>query len=129
MVIHGSERCMFRQVLEHPSERLMIRLAPRWVSLPIQPNSNTSIFIDYAVDEVEIHQLGIHVTIHVHRTLSMSEMRKPHVPTLRAHVQSHLSLSVHSFLCNNESSRCSRTPLQVCTRHSGTPIMPYNKGS
>ncbi|GFU83703.1 hypothetical protein TNCV_522971 [Trichonephila clavipes] len=68
----------------HPSECLMIRLPPRWISFPVQSNSNSSISVSYVVDEVDICQLGVRITIHVHRTLSMFEMRKPHVPTLQA---------------------------------------------
>ncbi|GFV55777.1 hypothetical protein TNCV_167621 [Trichonephila clavipes] len=97
VVNHVSEGSMFRQVLMHPSERLMFRLPPRWISFPIQPNSNTSISGGKAVDKVDIHQLGIRITIHVHCTLLMSEKRKPHIPTFRAHVQRHLSLSAHAF--------------------------------
>ncbi|GFV53828.1 hypothetical protein TNCV_4208791 [Trichonephila clavipes] len=41
----GSERSMFRQVLMYPSERLMFRLPPRWISFSIQLNSNTSISV------------------------------------------------------------------------------------
>ncbi|GFS53345.1 hypothetical protein TNCV_1327061 [Trichonephila clavipes] len=71
----------------HPEERLMIRLPPRWVPFLKLPNRSVSISVGYAVDEVDIRQLGIRITIHVHRTLSMYEMRKPHVLTVRAHVQ------------------------------------------
>ncbi|GFY24238.1 hypothetical protein TNCV_1012871 [Trichonephila clavipes] len=39
---HGSERCKFRQVLMHPSERLMIRLPPRW-SRYLSPYNRTAI--------------------------------------------------------------------------------------
>ncbi|GFT63225.1 hypothetical protein TNCV_4747191 [Trichonephila clavipes] len=52
----------------------------------------------------ELAGFGVRITIHIHRRLSMSEIRKPHVPTLRAHVQHHLSLSAHAFLCNYGSS-------------------------
>ncbi|GFY09210.1 hypothetical protein TNCV_2991281 [Trichonephila clavipes] len=45
----GSERPMFHQVLIHPSERLMIRLPPYWISFPMQSNSNASIFVGTAV--------------------------------------------------------------------------------
>ncbi|GFU90700.1 hypothetical protein TNCV_3089861 [Trichonephila clavipes] len=44
-VNRGSERSMFHQVLMHASERLMIRLPPRWISFSIQPNSNMSISV------------------------------------------------------------------------------------
>ncbi|GFU95644.1 hypothetical protein TNCV_3333091 [Trichonephila clavipes] len=40
-----SERSMFRQVLMHQSECLMIWLLPHWISFSIQPNSNTSISV------------------------------------------------------------------------------------
>ncbi|GFW65623.1 hypothetical protein TNCV_3550461 [Trichonephila clavipes] len=30
VVNHGSKRSLFRQVLMHPSKRLMIQLSPRW---------------------------------------------------------------------------------------------------
>ncbi|GFU72786.1 hypothetical protein TNCV_1515481 [Trichonephila clavipes] len=72
---------MFRQVLMHPSERLMIRLPPRWIPFPMQPNSNTFIAVGMALVEVDIRQLGVRITIHVHHTLPLSEMRKPHIPT------------------------------------------------
>ncbi|GFU18345.1 histone-lysine N-methyltransferase SETMAR [Trichonephila clavipes] len=87
----------------HSNERLMLQLPPRWISFPIQPNSNTSICVGYAVDEVDIHQLDARITIDVHRTLPMSEMKKLHVPTLRVHIKRHLSLSAHAFLCNYRS--------------------------
>ncbi|GFV83095.1 hypothetical protein TNCV_2802211 [Trichonephila clavipes] len=105
-----SESSMFRQVLMHPIERLKIRLPPCRISFHIQPNSNTSISVGYFVDDEDIRQFNVRIAIHVHRTLSMSEMRKPYVPTLRAHVQCHLSLSAHAFLCNYGSSRCSQLP-------------------
>ncbi|GFW15068.1 hypothetical protein TNCV_983601 [Trichonephila clavipes] len=103
----GSERSMFGQVLMHPSERLMIRLPPRRISFPIQSNSNTSIYIGRAVIEVDIRQLCVRITIHARFTLPMSEKRKQHVPTWRAHGQCHLSLFDHAFLCNYGSSQCS----------------------
>ncbi|GFX50548.1 hypothetical protein TNCV_614771 [Trichonephila clavipes] len=118
----GSERSIFRQVLMHPSKRLMIRLLSRWISFAIQPNSNTSISIGKIVDEEEIHQLGVRITIHVHRTLSMSEMKKPHVPTLQTHVQRHLSLSAHAFLCNYVSSRCPLPPSDFVHGIRGHPV-------
>ncbi|GFV58832.1 hypothetical protein TNCV_1673611 [Trichonephila clavipes] len=124
-VNRGSERPMFRQVLTHPSECLMIRLPPHWISFPIQPNSNTSISVGYAVDEVDIRQLGVHITIHVHHMLSMSEMRKPRGLILQADIQCHLSLSAHAFQCNYSSSQYSLPTLQVCTRHSGTTCIVY----
>ncbi|GFT71930.1 hypothetical protein TNCV_2515721 [Trichonephila clavipes] len=74
---------MFRQVLMHPSERLMIRLPPRWRNFPIQPNISMSISVVKVADKVDIPQLSVCITIHVHRTLSMSELRKPHFITLR----------------------------------------------
>ncbi|GFV90085.1 hypothetical protein TNCV_4378011 [Trichonephila clavipes] len=46
-------------------------------------------------------------------------MRKPHMPTLRAHVH----CTTHAFLCNYGYLRCSLPPLQVCTRHLGTPCI------
>ncbi|GFW30070.1 transposable element Tcb2 transposase [Trichonephila clavipes] len=69
----------------HPYERLKIWLPHRWISFFIQPNNNTSISAGYIVDEVDICQLGVRITIHVHHMLSMSEMRKSHAPTLRTH--------------------------------------------
>ncbi|GFW24346.1 hypothetical protein TNCV_605931 [Trichonephila clavipes] len=81
------ERSMFRPVLMHPSERLVIRLPPRWISFPIQLKSNTSISVGLAIDEVDIRQLGVHLMIHVPHPPSMSEMRKPHAPILPAHKQ------------------------------------------
>ncbi|GFU41447.1 hypothetical protein TNCV_4585961 [Trichonephila clavipes] len=69
VVNRGSERSMFRQVLMHSSERLMSRLSPRWISFLIQPSSKTSISVGLAVDEVDIRQLGVHLTIHTHHTL------------------------------------------------------------
>ncbi|GFW39716.1 hypothetical protein TNCV_3188871 [Trichonephila clavipes] len=45
VVNHVSERSMFRQILMHPSEHLMVRLPPRWISVHIQPNSNMSISV------------------------------------------------------------------------------------
>ncbi|GFV71359.1 hypothetical protein TNCV_3133501 [Trichonephila clavipes] len=47
---------------------------------------------------MDIRQLGVRIMIHVDSTLSMSEMRKPHVPTLRAPIQCHLLLPTHAFL-------------------------------
>ncbi|GFW04917.1 hypothetical protein TNCV_4881521 [Trichonephila clavipes] len=41
----GFESSMFRKVLMPPSERLMFLLPPRWISFPIQLNSNTSISV------------------------------------------------------------------------------------
>ncbi|GFU99894.1 uncharacterized protein TNCV_1257431 [Trichonephila clavipes] len=115
------DRSMFRQVLMHPSKRLMIPLPPRWIFFPIELNSNTPISVGLAVNEVDICPLGVRITIHAHRPLSMSEMSKSYVPTLRVHVQRHLSFSAHTFLCHYGSSRCFLPPFQVCTRHSGTP--------
>ncbi|GFV09259.1 zinc metalloproteinase nas-15 [Trichonephila clavipes] len=63
-------------------------------------------------DEVDIRELGVSIAIHVHRTLTMSEMRKPYVPILRDHLQRHLSLDAHAFLRNYGSSRCPLPPLQ-----------------
>ncbi|GFU51262.1 putative LOC100569746 [Trichonephila clavipes] len=58
-------------------------------SLDIFPHTTKQQHVDFRwldhIDEVDIHQLGVRITIHVHSTLSMSEMKKPHVPTLRAH--------------------------------------------
>ncbi|GFX44309.1 DUF4817 domain-containing protein [Trichonephila clavipes] len=79
VVNRASERSMFLQVQMHPSERLMIQVPPHCISFPMQTNSNTSISVDLVVDELDNHQLGVHIAIHVHRTLSMSEMRKPPV--------------------------------------------------
>ncbi|GFV98472.1 hypothetical protein TNCV_624311 [Trichonephila clavipes] len=42
VVNRSSERSMFLHVLMHPSKRLKIRFPPRWISFPIQLNSNTS---------------------------------------------------------------------------------------
>ncbi|GFU74337.1 hypothetical protein TNCV_2445121 [Trichonephila clavipes] len=75
-----------------------------WMSFTVEPNSSTFIFFGSVVDEVNIRQLGVRITIHCHRTLSVSEMRKPHGSTLRGSVQRHLSLSAHTFLCNYGSS-------------------------
>ncbi|GFV91855.1 hypothetical protein TNCV_2975261 [Trichonephila clavipes] len=103
-VNHGSDRSLFLQVLMHPSKRLRISLTPRWISFSIQSKSSMLVYVGQAVDEVDIRQLGVRITINVHRMLSMSEMRKPHVPILRAHMQRHLSLFTHNFLCNYDSS-------------------------
>ncbi|GFV22799.1 hypothetical protein TNCV_1317511 [Trichonephila clavipes] len=40
----------------------------------------------WAVDEVNNRQLSVSITIQVHRTLSMSELRKPNMMPFRAHV-------------------------------------------
>ncbi|GFW84313.1 hypothetical protein TNCV_1131821 [Trichonephila clavipes] len=96
----GSDRSTFHQVLIHSSERLMIQLPRRWIPFPIEPNSSPFISVGYAVDEVNIRQLGVRITIHVPRPLSVPEMRKPLVLTLRARVQRYLSLSSHAFLCS-----------------------------
>ncbi|GFX20744.1 hypothetical protein TNCV_78011 [Trichonephila clavipes] len=125
VVIRGSEGSVFHHVQMYPSERLRIRLPLCWIYIPIQSNSNTFISIGKAVDEVDIHQLGVRVTIHIHCTLSMSEMRKPPVPTLQARVQRYLLYFAHSLLCNYGSLRCFLPPLQVCTRHLETPCMRY----
>ncbi|GFS54943.1 hypothetical protein TNCV_3576471 [Trichonephila clavipes] len=76
----------------HPRERLMSRLSPHLISFPIQPNIITSISVCQAVDEVDIHQHGIRITIQIHRTLSVSEMT-----TLQARETRHLSPSAHAF--------------------------------
>ncbi|GFW24137.1 hypothetical protein TNCV_4951811 [Trichonephila clavipes] len=55
----------------HHIERLMIRLPPHWISFPIQPNRSMSISVCYAVDKVDIHQLGVRITIHFHRQPSL----------------------------------------------------------
>ncbi|GFX60702.1 hypothetical protein TNCV_4976781 [Trichonephila clavipes] len=123
-----SERSLFRQVLMHPSERLMVLLPPRRIYFPLKPKSNMFISVGWVVDEVDIWPLDIRITIPVHRTLFMSEMRKPHVPTLRDKVQRHLSLPAYAFLCNYGSSGCSLLPLQVCTRHSETPCICIHVG-
>ncbi|GFY24438.1 transposable element Tcb1 transposase [Trichonephila clavipes] len=85
-VNRGSERSMLHHVappsMLHSSERLTIRWSPHWISFPMQSNNITSISIGRAIVEVDIRQLGVRITVHVHRTLSMSEMRKPHVPIL-----------------------------------------------
>ncbi|GFV53336.1 hypothetical protein TNCV_33731 [Trichonephila clavipes] len=52
-------------------------------SFSIQQNSNKSISVGYVVDEVDIRQLVVRIIIHVYPTLSMSEMRKQHIPTLQ----------------------------------------------
>ncbi|GFT72244.1 hypothetical protein TNCV_1801271 [Trichonephila clavipes] len=83
-----------------PERTLMIQLPFRWISFPVQPNNNTSISVGKAVGEKQIFQLDVCINIDVHFTLFISEMRKPHALMLRAHVQCHLSLSAHSFLCN-----------------------------
>ncbi|GFW03781.1 hypothetical protein TNCV_2538921 [Trichonephila clavipes] len=80
------------QVLMHPSELLMIRLSPLWIPFSIQPNHNISVGL--AIDEVDIRQLCVRITIHIHRKLSMSEMRKSHPPILQSHVQLYLSFPV-----------------------------------
>ncbi|GFU81618.1 hypothetical protein TNCV_4927491 [Trichonephila clavipes] len=75
-VNHDSEKSVFRQVLMPPREHLMIRLPRRWVSFRIQLNRNTSISVGQAVDEVDIRQLGVRITILVRRTLFMSEIEE-----------------------------------------------------
>ncbi|GFS83053.1 DUF4817 domain-containing protein [Trichonephila clavipes] len=62
---------MFRQVLMPPSEHLMIRLLVGYLS----PYNRTASrpFPLVSLDEVNIRQLGIGITIHVHHMLSKSE--------------------------------------------------------
>ncbi|GFT51809.1 hypothetical protein TNCV_4440961 [Trichonephila clavipes] len=78
IVNRDSGRSVFCQVLIIPSKRLMIRLPPRWIYLSVQLNSNTYISIGKAVVEVDICHLGVRITMHVYRTLSMSEVKKLH---------------------------------------------------
>ena len=122
----GSKGFMFRQVLMHLGGRLMIRLPTPSKTFSIKPISSTSHF----VNGVDISQLGIRITILAYPKLSASLMRKPHVPTLRAHVQQHLSLFVCAFQYIYSSSGCSLPPIQICTRHPAAPCkssaIPYH---
>ena len=116
----GSKGSRFHQVLMHSSKRLMCRLSPRLIFISVQPNSSSSISVGYVVNEDYICQLGVFTMTHVHHTLSESEIRKPHVQTLKSRVQCHLSLSAHVLLYNYGSPRCSLPPMQACTQNSGT---------
>ncbi|GFW11283.1 hypothetical protein TNCV_3808031 [Trichonephila clavipes] len=100
----GSERSMHCHVMMHPSERLMIRLPPRWISFPMHLNSNTSISVVRVVVEVDVHQLDFRITIHVHLTLPMHEETKWADLVSSCTYWQHLLLSNHDFLCNYRSS-------------------------
>ena len=82
-----------------------------------------------AVDEVNVHLFGIRIMTHVQWTLSVSKIRKPLLPTLRARIQRHLSISVHDFLYSYESSRCSLPAIQVCTCIRWHPVHKLVKAS
>ncbi|GFT80726.1 uncharacterized protein TNCV_1539701 [Trichonephila clavipes] len=77
----------------HPSERLMIQLPSRWICFPIQSNSNKFISVGRTLVERDIHQLGVRIMIPDLDTLSMAEIRQPHMPTFQARIQRHLLLS------------------------------------
>ena len=59
----------------------------------MQLNSSMPISVGLAIDKVNNHKLGVGITIHIHHTLSVPEMWKSLLQTLRARVQRHLSLS------------------------------------
>ncbi|GFX67181.1 hypothetical protein TNCV_2185281 [Trichonephila clavipes] len=108
VVNHGSENF---QILMNPSERLIIRLLPRWIFFPVQSNSNTSISVGQAADEVDIFQLRVHIKRFMFIAhCQCLKMRKSHVPTLQAHEQHHLWLSVPVFSCNYDSTIFSTSP-------------------
>ena len=112
---------MFRQVLMHPGVCLTIRLHTSSSFFSMELKKSSSIFVGQVFNGVDSSQLGVRITILAYHMLSASKMNKPHVLTLRAHVQRHLSLFVYAFRYTTSCSRCSLPPIQVCTRHSGTP--------
>ena len=91
----GSKESMFRQVLVHPKDHFMFWLLSRQMSFPIQLKSRMSNFVRQAVEEVDIYELGVRITIYIHCALSISG---PYVPILRPQMHHHLSLFALAYL-------------------------------